>query len=394
MRTARPSALIVRIVVSLAATLASTPVVPAQVPTWSARQIARIGSVDDADLSLTRVTGVLIDSRAHVYVLQPQDRQVAVFDSSGRRVRLIGRSGEGPGEFDAVSAAGLRADTLYVADNALGRISFFDADGAPIRTVRFASPAFGTPPAFYLPTVPQVLLADGAGLVRPEVPIALIATGTGSVPYLRISPAGEISDTLVLEDLPPQTFEIVSEGNRVFAARPFPDRPLFHWLADGSGLVVVDRPAATDAAQASFRVTKIRIDGDTVFSRSVDYTPARLDEDRVTGAISEIVDRLAARRNAPGRAPIEQALRNLDLIPAYRPPVASVASAADGSIWIERDVANVDTAWLVLNARGDPIGQLRLADGQRIMAIRDDLAAALELDPLDVPYVVLYRLRR
>jgi hypothetical protein len=239
-----------------------------------------------------------------------------------------------------------------------------------------------------------VLLDDGAGLVRPEVPIALLATGSGSVPWLRISPSGEIVDTLAREDLPPQTFEIVSGGNRVFAAIPFPDRPLFHWLADRSGLVVVDRPGASDALQASFRVTKIGIDGDTVFSRSIDYAPARLDQERVTAAVSEIEDRLAGRRNAPGHGPIENALRGLDLIPAYRPPVASVASAPDGSIWIERDVANVDADWLVLDHRGDPIGQLRLPDGQRVMAVRDDLAAALELDPLDVPYLVLYRLRR
>jgi hypothetical protein len=367
----------------------------AQTQEWRAALEVRIGSVDAPDRTLTWVSQALIGPNGALYIAQPQDRRIRVFDATGKLVRSIGRRGQGPGEFENLSAIGFRNDTLYATDSALRRVSFFSAEGAFLRSVQLASPLIGQPPAIYFPTSPQILLSDGTGLVKPEIPVALVASGSGRVPYLHIGRTGEVIDTLVWQELPAETFEIRSEGNRFFAAKPFPDTRLFHLAADGSGVVIVERARERDATQPQFRVRKIGIAGDTVFARSFAYERAKLEPGAVDHAVDQILARLARRAQAPSRREIEQTLRQLDLVPETAVPVTAVASANDGSIWLRRESDGVSpTLWQVLAPDGTLVAQLRLPAAQQILAIRDDGLVLLELDALDVPYVLRYRIRR
>jgi hypothetical protein len=97
---------------------------------WTTRASA------DAGRLLASVEDIVVAPRGEILVSDPASGNVKLFDSDGRFVRLIGRSGKGPGEFAKTPAAfnlflALRApDTLYVADNMLMRVQRFTLDGS------------------------------------------------------------------------------------------------------------------------------------------------------------------------------------------------------------------------------------------------------------------------
>ena len=63
---------------------------------------------------------------------------IRVFDPDGSIRSEFGRIGEGPGEFRSVTSIALagNADTLYVWDHKLGRVTVFTGDGTRIRDFR------------------------------------------------------------------------------------------------------------------------------------------------------------------------------------------------------------------------------------------------------------------
>lgn len=86
---------------------------------------------------------VMRDSRGNWYATSNTDglKQVGVFDQDGRLKKVIGRLGEGPGEFTHVNHIVVGAgDTLYVYDHAQLRRSVFDPEHEFVRTERI--PAF------------------------------------------------------------------------------------------------------------------------------------------------------------------------------------------------------------------------------------------------------------
>src|SRR2546428_2484439 len=72
----------------------------------------------------------LDEPRGLVYVVNPMDDRVEVFDRTAHYLRSIGRYGDAPGEFSYPS--GIAIDTagrLYVADKYNDRVEVFDAAG-------------------------------------------------------------------------------------------------------------------------------------------------------------------------------------------------------------------------------------------------------------------------
>jgi len=68
-------------IVSLFAT-----VVAAQQPAkWTVHEQLRIGSVDDSAQALTRIGDILLGPDGRLYIAQPADLTIRVFDGEGRR---------------------------------------------------------------------------------------------------------------------------------------------------------------------------------------------------------------------------------------------------------------------------------------------------------------------
>ena len=87
---------------------------------------------EDDDVLFGRLSQLVQDADGNLYVLDSQLSEIQVFSPSGEFLRTVGREGEGPGEFAAVS-------DMYLAPNGLlgllrvfpGRIYQIGTDGAP-----------------------------------------------------------------------------------------------------------------------------------------------------------------------------------------------------------------------------------------------------------------------
>ncbi len=124
------------------------PAVPVQVLRSSPRSVSlvqgiRIGSEAGPDDSFGRITDVLMDPSGRIFVSDLDASHVAVFDSLGRRLGTLGRSGEGPGEFRSPwTLAQGRGDSIFVVDLALARVSVFAGDLSFVRSFRI-NPSWG-----------------------------------------------------------------------------------------------------------------------------------------------------------------------------------------------------------------------------------------------------------
>ena len=131
-------------------------------PRWALAQELRIGSPERRNYDLTWVNAIAVGPAGEMYVGQPQDRTIRVYDTRGAYLRTLGRRGSGPGEFQSIDGLGWKGDSLWVSDLALQRITFFNRGGRVLGTVRAVTPVL--PGAGY-PAGPSAALADGSQLV-------------------------------------------------------------------------------------------------------------------------------------------------------------------------------------------------------------------------------------
>lgn len=120
---------------------------------YDARETRIISGTIDGPTALSRVADLTIAPNGDLYVVQPMTQSISVFDSHGAFLRTIGRRGRGPGEFMSPGVIGWHADTLWVDDPALGRISLLSTSGTSRRTIPLPLPGDAR------------LLADGSVLL-------------------------------------------------------------------------------------------------------------------------------------------------------------------------------------------------------------------------------------
>ena len=382
------------ICLTLAATVASASA-QTRVERWSLVPDLRIGSVNAPDYSLTEVLDLEIGSEGEIYVLQWGEQTIHVFDRAGKFLRVIGRRGEGPGEFFSLAQLGWKGDTLWVQDPLANRVSLFHPSGKFLTSISFTASLKSDR---FLSVPPGALLANGSLVSKPGTSAQLVAEGVVKrVPLVRLSRTGEVIDTLVLLSVGNTTLMIRDPATprRVsFGFQPLSDESLWEVAPDGSSIVVVERPAAERKGPAFFRVTKLDAQGDTLLSRRYSYTPRPLTEEVVDRVTNEWVDEKMSMSNPPSsRAAAERLFRTALYRPAYHSPVTKLVMGRDGTIWLRReDVGDDRVVWNVLDKRGNVVAVLITRQKLRLFQADRDQIWGVENDELDVPYVVRYRI--
>jgi hypothetical protein len=172
--------------------------------------------------------------------------------------------------------------------------------------------------------------------------------------------------------------------------QPFEDRTLVRVSPDGGLIIVVDRPVASGRRAAAYTTIGVSAQGDTLFQRRIEYRPIRLTREIVDRAVDLPDERFAER--FPSRDAALRAVRGALLLPDYLPPISDLAVGRDHSIWLRReDLGSGSVEWLVLDKNGKTVGQLDAPRGTKILQADPEHVWAVEVDELDVPYVVRYR---
>jgi hypothetical protein len=363
----------------------------AQVPLWRVAPEVRAGTGDGPG-ALSAVSDVTIGRDGSVYVSQPQENVVKVYDARGRYLRSIGREGGGPGEFERPASLGWRGDTLWVADPPQTRISLFLPNGRFVRSISFSRAA---PLTDGRPHIPGSLLADGSVLGFWQAPLFVIAGSKPvSVPMVRFTARGEPIGLLARRE-DRNEFGVISEGtSRTYFPQPFTDTPLTAVSPDGSTVIIVRRNAATRPDSTVFSVQRLRYSGRVTLSRNYQYRPQPLTRERVERAVDEHVGGLGETRiRTPEAAVLRRQIRQNLYRPHFLPPVTELVLGRDGTIWLRREDLGREMAWWhVLDASGRMIARAWVPAGVRVAYADRTQVWAVEKDELDVPTLVKYRI--
>lgn len=373
---------------------------------WMARTVGTLEwSPEGAE---ARAEHVAVGPGPRIYMSEEDGGRVRVFDEAGRPLEDL-TAGEGGERFQRLEEMGVSDGALWVLDSGRSRVERLAGDGAPLeswvwrpRTFSVAEGAF----AIYAPAVPRrfVLLRDGTALVVPSfadtgVPAPEspgIVGRVRRVPVLLYTREALVADTVAWEERQVSALFLPYQTDTLRVPVPFDDAPLLDLMADGSGVVVVHRraEAVPTESEATFRVARVGLDRDTLWSTAVQYEPRPMADEEVDRGIAEAMAG-AGRDDPPDSAAVRlvrEALAEVEAIPATWPPVSRLATGGDGSIWIGREEAGDRTRWDVLDREGRRTGWVRLVRGAAVRAAGEGLVVVEEPSGEGPPRLVVVRL--
>ena len=357
----------------------------------------RIGSLDDPDYIFGPVVGLVESPDGVLYSMHWGEAVIRRWSPEGTPAGSLGREGEGPGEFQAVSGLGFFGDSLWVWDRRGYRVSYFDLDGALLGSV---SPDVAMGTAEESPPRPTRPLRDGTFLGISPAWSHLIATGElTEAPYARLDRGGRTLATFWSMPYEQRDiFAIMADDGfgGTFTSQPFGDG--FIPAPGRRGLLVLERRTWAGAGEASVIVSSIGFDGDTLFTASIPYEPVPLPAERFDSVVAAWAESWSERS---GRFTANEAEIRAEMYrPSHLPAVNGIMEADDGSIWLRRfdpfhsQTGEPMTEWWVLDPGGAPVARALTPIGLTVRAISANAVWGVEQDELDVEYIVRYRLMK
>ena len=280
---------------------------------------------------LTAPRAVLADSN-HIYILDPAAFGVHRFDRQGKWLGMIGGQGEGPTEFRRPAAMGWMADTLWVADRRLHRLSFFDSDGDYLRSVGFA-----------IISGPATIIPNRSMGSRRVVSVPLVPTSyvneVDSLPVLGYDEDGSAGDTLAWRFVGRIAVNFAVSGNsgsrNISFRHPFDLRGMVAYDPLGRWLYVANWRTEQDGAD-HLELLAITSVGDTVAATRLPLgsvpVPSRAVRSyarRVYGGLPDSF-RAAVSRGDFAKAFVEQIAHPAET------DVDAMIAGEDGTVWFRR----------------------------------------------------------
>lgn len=366
-------------------------------PRATVRDELRIGSIDDTSTAMTYVHALVPGPHGRMYSAHPIEARIRIHDPEGRPLRAMGRNGSGPGEFISPVHLGLLGDTLWVLDRADSRFTFFDLDGE-LLGVRTWPALRGD--AARVATRPLGILSNGTYWGHSTPPRAAVIDGSITrARAVRLDSTGAEAGALIEYSVANSWWRLHDEKDprtRPFwLEQPFSPADIVAIAEDRPEMVIVERPIATDPALGTFRVTKLDLDGDTLYSVSFAYQPEPIPEHVVDSVVRWIATPPpnmppSMRATRPSVERGMEVAREALYLPAFLPPVELVVPGRDGATWLQRKSVGVEREWWILDRDGRLHAALTLPARVRVLAAERDRFWAEETGELDVPYIVRY----
>lgn len=103
--------------------------------------LVSIGAADgDVRYLFGNISGVLVLPGGGIAVADALSAQLRFFDPQGAHIRSVGRAGDGPGEFRALSSLELCGGRLHAFDGRLGRMTVFTVAGELVESYQLSEP--------------------------------------------------------------------------------------------------------------------------------------------------------------------------------------------------------------------------------------------------------------
>lgn len=362
-----------------------------------------IGSVDDDATSLFRVTDAMRLRDGRILIADGGARELKFFDAGGTHLRLIGREGDGPGEFRGLHRiAELDDGRIAALDILLRRVTVFSPDGRLDHTRPVAS-EFDEPGVRPLP---EGLLADGTLVAIQEVAHAGVEARYGDYPSsvlthsapivqpVRIDSAGEVAalGAPVAGSETVREMRSSTEGGMINIAGGNVSPPFIHAL-----LVAVRGARVALGPTDDYLVGTFDADGSLrVVSEEVERQP--IPEGAREAWVDAWVSRYPSRGEQREWRDRYEAFLASDLAPETLPPFKSLDLQEGGRVWMEAydpaREADGPSRWIVADpaGRGGLAGIVELPPGFEPHDIGADYVLGVWQDEFGIEYVRVYDL--
>ncbi len=363
--------------------------------------------IDGIAENLVAPRWILVGRDGRIVIDQQQDRNVRLFDASGRSIGRFGRRGEGPGEFENTFIGGWVGDSLWVHDLSQQRTTVITPDLAFARVIPDAGikPPVGQETRFpsSASSDRRAIYEDGTSLVAvlnfSAIPAGFDANGGG---YFRVAADGTIRNSVVYFNQPTGSVRIaMGDGGRMQGSSgmiqqhtPFYTRPLTKVSHRGNRIATL--ACIYDGPQArTMRVVMLGASGDTIYARNHPFTPQAIPRTVADSAHAAAVANTKAMSQFVGAADaaaLTRAVQDQMRIPPFYPPFTSMVIADDGTAWIElRSPAGGATSFMLLDPRGSVVGTVAVPARTKVLTVSSTHMWGIELNQDDVPSVVRYR---
>jgi hypothetical protein len=316
----------------------------------------RVAGRDD-DLTLYQVVGGILRSDGSIVLANAGSNEVLMLDQNGDELRRVGRSGDGPGEFGAISWVQARTDRGFnVGDSRNRRVSAFGPEGDLLWTETF-NPQTEAPPS------PNALAARG---------FALYATDEGDLigfPTAVAFPDGQ-------PGLLPLTGQLFRYGSDASSPDVLGPLQVIEWYEDPSaGSIPLGNLLGGSRLEYSGHSGRLAYTEGSSFSVEV------LDDGVRTMSIREARPRVPFE---PDSVP-SNVSHIADSLPAYR----DVAVDSEHRIWVRAPLNGngVETEWRVFDEAGAWVGSVRLSENAALLDANGGQLLLLTRDELDVESV-------
>ena len=311
------------------------------VRTITLQELWRAGGLDDEDTIFGIINRALSDAAGNIYLLDSQLSEVKVFGPDGQLSELLGREGDGPGEFRGPADMALLPDgTLGVLQAFPGKVVRLNLDNTAAGVWTLGDPAAG---AFYIMRRLTVggtnVVAGGTqqhinqaeGLVTRETFLSsLTSDGMRDVTY------ASSTMTMKFQELRFDEKTLIDGADQRFGVGP-------------DGTVVVGIP------RNSYEVSIFAADGQLqrVFTRPYE---SWVRDEKAAGIWQRIMEGIQAQQ--PGNAPISWE--------DTEPDIELLHCADDGRIWILSSramwaaPAGIFTYYDVFSADGEFVEQVNI----------------------------------
>ena len=362
----------------------------------------KIGNSSIPHEIVTRVSGLKINRDGLIFIMQPDDKTIRVFDSTGKFVRTMGQAGQGPGEFTGFGFFGFTHDSLWVTDPSQNRVSLFGPTGT---IIRYLETSVQPPDTRYQPAPPLAYMDNGSILVK----FSAEQEGEGAELtrppdlVMRADGKGVLIDTLQVLPMPVSRMieparkgMVVRNGSEVevsygptFALRPINSAPYLVVAADGSQFLTIFRAPPVNPDSAAFKLVRVGSDGKVISSVDYGYTPRPVTEALIDSLLPIPPDSAPARVKERSKF-----VRDSADIPKFLPPVNRMIIGRDKTIWVASDWAEKRERWTIIGEDNKIVGNVDMPKGFRVMQVDRTRVWGVETDSTtDIPYVVRYKLQ-
>jgi hypothetical protein len=346
--------------------------------------LARVG--DDPEEPLYDVRGIVVLPGGGFVIGEGSTNTLRFYDSDGRLTKVVGRAGEGPGEFRRLYWVRRYGDRLYAFDSSQRRLSEYTLGGSLVGTVT----VLPVPP--FAAVLPAGVFSDGTFLAR-----GILGPSSPSHPgimreeiaLLRFDRDGSFIDQIGRFEGTEAYVEPRGTTGRLISYPAFARAS--EVVVDGSNIVTVENNTPHIHVRSPDGSTLLSLEPvrglepRAVLDRDVKLMRARFLADETPGNTS--------RADLFDRMPVPDTYPFFGWASWDRRPLLT---ARDSEIWVLKygGLSELGPTWMIFDLESArQTGELSSADDVELWDVAGDLAGVLYRTELDEEIVELRRFR-